>query len=153
VGRSRTLLRSTCKHVSPVVVNAVEGGGHRAHCLACGMVGPVRETTVAAWRAISSREGHASSWASDETRPEERQGVMRLEETRLGASVRVGQGYRKPEMRGLLGTVKQRWGNPNHHTALLVLLEDGRYELFWDHELGEVEEEPPSDRFWRRRGR
>jgi hypothetical protein len=78
---------------------------------------------------------------------------MHLEEVRLGARVRVREGYRKPEMCGLLGTVEERWGNPNNHTALLVRLEHGRYELFWDHELGEGEEEPPSDRFWRRRGR
>jgi hypothetical protein len=77
---------------------------------------------------------------------------MRLEEVRLGSRVRVREGYRIPEMRGLAGTVEQRWDNPNHHTALLVCLEDGRYELFWDHELGEVEEERSSDRFWRRRG-
>jgi hypothetical protein len=77
---------------------------------------------------------------------------MRLEEVRLGARVRVREGYRKLEMRGFLGTVEQRWGNPHHHTALFVRLEDGRYELFWDHELEEVEEERSSDRFWRRRG-
>jgi hypothetical protein len=73
-------------------------------------------------------------------------GVMHLEETRLGTRVRVREGYRKPEMCGLLGAVKERWGNPNHHTAFLVRLEDGRYVLFWDHELEEVKV-PPSNRF------
>ena len=68
MGSSRILVRSACKHASPVVVNAVEGDGHRAHCLACGVVGPVRETTEAAWRAISSHEGHATAWAGDDTR-------------------------------------------------------------------------------------
>jgi hypothetical protein len=74
VGSARTLLRSACKHISPVVVNAVEGGGHRAHCLVCGMVGPVRETTEAARWAISSREGHATAWAGDDARSLERRG-------------------------------------------------------------------------------
>lgn len=60
MGRSRIPVRSACKHISPVLVNAVEGGGHRAQCLACGMVGPVRETTEAARRAISSRERRPS---------------------------------------------------------------------------------------------
>ncbi len=67
MGSSRILVRSTCKHASPVVVNAVEGGGHRAHCLACGMVGPVRETTEAARRAISSGEGPADPWTGRAT--------------------------------------------------------------------------------------
>jgi hypothetical protein len=67
VGRSRIFVRSACKHSSPVV-NAVEGGDHRAHCLACGMVGPVRETIEAARRAISSGEGPADPWAGSDTR-------------------------------------------------------------------------------------
>lgn len=82
----------------------------------------------------------------------EKAGVMRLEKSRLGTRVRIREGYRKPEMRGLLGTVKERWGNPTHHTALLVRLEDGRYALFWDHEVGEVKV-APSNRFWRHRRR
>ena len=57
MGKSRIFDRSKCKHVSPVVVNAVEGGGRRAHCLRCGAIGPVRETTEAARQAISPREG------------------------------------------------------------------------------------------------
>ena len=74
MGSSRILVRSACKHASPVVVNAVEGGGHRAHCLACGMVGPVRETTEAAWQAISSGEGPADPWVGSDTRSLERRG-------------------------------------------------------------------------------
>ncbi len=74
MGRPRTLLRSACEHASPIVVNAVEGGGHRAHCLACGMVGPVRETTEAARRAISSHEEHATAWAGGDSRSLERRG-------------------------------------------------------------------------------
>ena len=66
--------------------------------------------------------------------------LMRLEEVRLGARVRVREGYRKPEMRGLSGTVEEGRGNLNYHTALLVRLDDGRSELFWHHELEAVEE-------------
>lgn len=32
---------SRCDHVYPVVVDPVEGGGWRAHCLLCGTAGPV----------------------------------------------------------------------------------------------------------------
>ncbi len=60
---------------------------------------------------------------------------MERHEARLGVRVRVGEDYRKAELRGAVGTVQQIWGNPNYHTALLVRLEDGRYELFWHHEL------------------
>jgi hypothetical protein len=74
VGRSRVPVRSACKHASPVVVNAVEGGGHRAHCLACGMVGPVRETIEAARRAISSGDGPADPWTGSDTRSLEKGG-------------------------------------------------------------------------------
>lgn len=47
--------------------------------------------------------------------------------------MRVSQGHRRPELRGLLGTVAQRCGNSDY-TALLVRLDNGRYELFWDHD-------------------
>jgi hypothetical protein len=73
---------------------------------------------------------------------------MLSEETRLGARVRIREEYRKPELRGLLGTVQQKWGNPDYHTAVLVRLEDGRYELFWHHELEETDGKPPG-RSWR----
>ena len=73
---------------------------------------------------------------------------MRSQEVRRGTTVKVREGHRRPELRGLLGTVAQRWGNSDC-AALLVRLEDGRYELFWRREL----EEASTDRFWRRRGR
>ncbi len=62
-------------------------------------------------------------------------------EVRRGVRVRVGEGYRKAELRGAVGTVQQIWGDPNYRTALLVRLEDERYELFWHHELNGAEEE------------
>lgn len=45
------LARITCEHTGPVLVNPVEGG-HRAQCLSCGFIGPVRETTDSAWHEI-----------------------------------------------------------------------------------------------------
>jgi hypothetical protein len=60
---------------------------------------------------------------------------------RPGVQVRVGEGYRKAELRGAVGTVHQIWGNPNYSTALLVRLEEHeRYELFWHHELDMVDD-------------
>jgi hypothetical protein len=128
-----------------VVVNAVEGGGHRAHCLRCGAIGPVRETTDAARQAISSCEGHADLWVSDDTLTLERgEGLVSSQEVRLGTRVRVREGHGRVELRGLLGTLEQRWGNSDY-PAFLVWLEDGRFELFWDYELEEVEEGSPTD--------
>jgi hypothetical protein len=62
-------------------------------------------------------------------------------EAQRGVRVRVGEGYRKSELRGTVGTVQQIGGNPDFATALLVRLEDGRYELFWHHELDMAKEE------------
>ncbi len=66
---------------------------------------------------------------------------MERHEAQRGVRVRVGEGHRKAELRGAVGTVQQIWGNPNFATALLVRLEDERYELFWHHELQMAEEE------------
>jgi hypothetical protein len=62
-------------------------------------------------------------------------------QARPGVRVRVAEDYRNPQLRGALGTVQQIWGNPHYSTALLVRLEDARYELFWHHELQIAEEE------------
>ena len=70
--------------------------------------------------------------------------MVLLEKVRVGAKVKVRKDHRKPQLRGMVGTVEERWGNPDYHTALLVRLEDGRYEIFWHHELGEPEKEPPT---------
>ncbi len=66
---------------------------------------------------------------------------MERHQVRPGARVRVGEDYRKPELRGALGTVQQIGAGPNYSTALLVRLEDGRYELFWIDELQMADEE------------
>ena len=67
--------------------------------------------------------------------------LVERHEAQRGVRVRVGEGYRKAELRGALGTLQQIWGNPNYSTALLVRLQDERYELFWHHELQMAEEE------------
>ena len=54
-----------------------------------------------------------------------------------GTQVRVREGYRKPELVGMRGVVEKRWGGPDY-AALDVRLEDGRWELFWVHQLDAV---------------
>lgn len=58
---------------------------------------------------------------------------------RPGVVVRVREGYRKPQFDGMLGTITQTFGHPDY-TAVDVLLEDGRAELFWHHQLDIAEE-------------
>jgi hypothetical protein len=65
---------------------------------------------------------------------------MRSEQAQIGAKVRVGEeSGRRSEWRGLTGTVSKKWGHPEY-LALDVLLEDGRTQLFWHHELEEIAE-------------
>ncbi len=81
---------------------------------------------VGAWRAIPA--------------PTRRTKVIALEpqEARTGLPVRVKEGHRKTDLAGMNGTVRNRWGPPDH-PALDVLLEDGRSELLWFHELDATE--------------
>ena len=62
---------------------------------------------------------------------------MLSEEARIGKRVRVRADHRSRLLRGLAGTIKKRWGDPTY-IALDVLLDDGRSELFWHHELEEI---------------
>ena len=64
---------------------------------------------------------------------------MLSEEARIGKRVRIRADHRSTALRGLEGTIENRWGNPDH-VALDVLLDDGRSELFWYHELEEIAE-------------
>ena len=64
---------------------------------------------------------------------------MRSEEARIGAKVMVGKAGLGSEWQGLAGTITGKWGNPQY-LALDVLLEDGRTQLFWHHELEEIAE-------------
>jgi hypothetical protein len=42
------------------------------------------------------------------------------------------------EWRGLAGTIIGKWGHPEY-LALDVLLDDGRTQLFWHHEVDEID--------------
>jgi len=64
---------------------------------------------------------------------------MRSEEARISAKVSVSETGLRSEWRGLTGTVRAKWGNPEY-LALDVLMEDGRTLLFWHHELEEIPE-------------
>ena len=64
---------------------------------------------------------------------------MKSKEARIGVRVRVGESLRESELRGLLGTIRGRWGDPDYVT-LDVLLDDGHLQLFWHHELEGIEE-------------
>ena len=65
---------------------------------------------------------------------------MQSHEALIGTRVRVLESDKKPELRGMVGTIEQRYGHI-HRVALDVRLDDGRLELFWDSGLEKVEEE------------
>jgi hypothetical protein len=65
---------------------------------------------------------------------------VRSEEAVIGMRVMVGESGLGCEWRGLTGTISGRWGNPEY-LALEVVLEEGRTQLFWHHELEEIVEE------------
>jgi hypothetical protein len=65
---------------------------------------------------------------------------MRSEEAHVGKRVRVRDDHRKVGLRGREGTIVERWGNPSY-AALDVMLDEGDWQLFWYHELEEIEEE------------
>jgi hypothetical protein len=62
---------------------------------------------------------------------------MLPEEAQIGKRVRIRQEHRGQALRGMVGTIEKGWGNPEY-IALDVLLDDGRSELFWHHELEEI---------------
>jgi hypothetical protein len=57
--------------------------------------------------------------------------------------VRVKEGYRRLDLRGMFGTVEHSWGDPAY-PALDVRLEDGRVALFWFHELDLAQDPRPA---------
>jgi len=62
------------------------------------------------------------------------------EETRIGKRVRVIRaGHHTANWSGQEGTIAKRRGDPTY-SALDVLLDDGRLELFWHYELEEIAE-------------
>jgi hypothetical protein len=68
-------------------------------------------------------------------------GVSSLQshEALIGARVKVLETDRRPELRGMLGTIEHRFGHPEY-LALDVRLDDGLLELFWAHGLESAEE-------------
>lgn len=72
-----------CKHRSPIVVNPVEGGGRRGHCLCCGQLGPVGSDRVEALDRLQSSQ---SSELPEEARVRMRSGA------RLRLPGRSGEG-------------------------------------------------------------
>ena len=63
---------------------------------------------------------------------------MQSHEARPGISVRVLKSFRKPEFEGMLGTIRNCFGDAEY-PALDVQLEDGRLELFWVHQVEKLE--------------
>ncbi len=65
---------------------------------------------------------------------------MLSEETQIGKRVRVRKDHHTANWSGQKGTtIAKRWGDPSY-SALDVLLDDGRLELFWHYELEEIAE-------------
>ena len=63
---------------------------------------------------------------------------MESHEALVGVRVRVLETDRRPELRGMLGTIEHRFGHPEY-VALDVRLDDGHLELFWAHGLENAE--------------
>jgi hypothetical protein len=64
---------------------------------------------------------------------------LQSNEALIGARVRVLETDRRAVLRGMFGTIEQRFGHPEY-LALDVRLDDGRLELFWAHGLESVED-------------
>jgi hypothetical protein len=64
--------------------------------------------------------------------------LLASQDARPGMRVRVHNSYRNPQFEGMLGTIKNCFGDPEY-PALDVRLDDGRLELFWIHQLERVE--------------
>ena len=64
---------------------------------------------------------------------------MLSEEARIGKRVRIRQDHRSTALRGMVGTIEKRWGNPEY-IALDVMLDDRGSVLFWYYELEKIAE-------------
>ena len=76
--------------------------------------------------------------------------MVNIEEISVNTRVKVRDDYRKPELRGLSGTVRQVWGRPGYE-ALYVHLKDTGCELFWPQDLDQENEKVLHGRFSRKR--
>jgi hypothetical protein len=63
---------------------------------------------------------------------------MTSEEALIGTRVRVHDSLERADLRGREGKILRRLGSPDY-VALDVLLDDGTQELFWHHELDQVD--------------
>jgi hypothetical protein len=63
--------------------------------------------------------------------------VMLSEEMQIGKRVMVRPDHHTTTWSGQEGTIAKSWGDPTY-SALDVLLDDGRSELFWHYELEEI---------------
>jgi len=63
---------------------------------------------------------------------------MTSEEALIGMRVRVRNSLQRADLRGREGTILKRLGSP-HYVVLDVIFDDGGQELFWHHELDEVD--------------
>ena len=70
--------------------------------------------------------------------PRAGRGFLKGYEARQGVTVRVRSGHRKPEFDGMQGVIQRCFGDPDY-PAVDVELEDGRYELFWFHQVDRVD--------------
>lgn len=80
---------------------------------------------------------------SPEPEPEGQNGARSLAK-RTGARIRVREDYELPEFRGAVGTVEQEYIHSEQYVhdiyrVLGVRFTDGRYELFWNHEVEAAE--------------
>ena len=63
--RGRDLAKSICGHAADRLVVHAVAGGHRAHCLRCGAIGPVRRDRAAARKAMPTGRGFWERPAGD----------------------------------------------------------------------------------------
>jgi hypothetical protein len=69
--------------------------------------------------------------------------LVECREAYPGVAVQVRQGHRKARFEGMVGVIEKSFGSPEY-PALDVRLEDGRFELFWFHQLDKLD--GPSER-------
>jgi hypothetical protein len=65
---------------------------------------------------------------------------MTSEEAVVGSRVRVSGQYRIVHLRGQVGMITKRWGDPRY-VAVDVLIYDSTSQLFWHHELDGLAED------------
>ena len=71
---------------------------------------------------------------------DEEAGFLESHEARIGTSVAVLDGARRPG-KGRVGTIVRTYGLPEY-LAVDVLLDDGSVELYWHYQLRTMERQP-----------